>query len=177
MVSSMAAQNQAHSPQKQLLDRDHFKEGALMNEFPLSVIDRKIDALGDEHRIRSEEDATAYVEALIEKFHIDDNSLPGLAEFKSKLVRAEFSAVLHPENRIPENVVGKIFNQLMDELRMPSWTRVSPQEVHAFRATRSLALYPKSVTRLPDGNLPQNCRPVEALYLLYLLHGNMGVQP
>jgi hypothetical protein len=112
---------------------------------------------------------------LLEKFQIDENKLPGLIEFRSRLINSEFSAVLHSENRIPESLVGQTFNELMDEWQMPAWTRVSPSEVHAFRTTMSLALYPKSVSRLPNGNLPPDCRPVEALYLIYLLHANMGV--
>ena len=146
-----------------------------MGQFPISVIDRNIDELGAETRIRSEEDARAYVDALFEKFRIDEKQLPGLAEFKSRLVQAEFSAVLQAETRIPESLVTQVFNQFMDEWQMPAWTRVSIREVHAFRVNMSLALYPHSVSRLPDGNLPRQCRPVEALYLIYLLHANMGV--
>jgi hypothetical protein len=121
------------------------------------------------------EDVEAYVDALLEKFQLDENKLPGLIDFRSRLINSEFSAVLHTENRIPESFVGQVFNELMDKWQMPAWTRVSVPEVHAFRVTMSLALYPNSVSRLPDGNLPPDCRPVEALYLIYLLNANMGV--
>ena len=151
------------------------RDGAPMSDFPLSAIDRKIDALGAENRIHSEEDVRAYVDALLEKFQLEENRLPGLPEFRSRLMNSEFSAVLHSENRIPESLVRQVFNEFMDEWQMPAWTRVSIGEVHAFRVTMSLALYPNSVSRLPDGNLPRDCRPVEALYLIYLLHANMGV--
>jgi len=157
--------------------RDYSTNGAPMSDFPLSAIDRKIDALGAGDRIHSEEDVRAYVDALLEKFQLDENKLPGLIEFRSRLINSEFSAVLHPESRIPESLVGQVFNELMDEWQMPAWTRVSVAEVHPFRVTMSLALYPNSVSRLPNGNLPPDCRPVEALYLLYLLHANMGIQP
>ena len=155
----------------------HCSSRTRMGDFPLSPIDRRIDALGAESKVRSEDDARAYVDALLEKFQVDERRLPGVMQFRTNLVHAELSAVLHPENRIPEALVGQIFNELMDELGMPIWTRITPEELHAYRVTMSLALYPGSVSRLPDGNLARTCRPVEALYLLYLLHANMGVPP
>jgi hypothetical protein len=155
--------------------RGYSTNGAPMSDFPLSAIDRKIDALGAENRIHSEGDVGAYVDALLEKFQLDENKLPGLVEFRSRLINSELFAVLNSGKRIPESLVGRVFNGLMDEWQMPAWTRVSPREVHAFRVNMSLALYPDSVSRLRDGNLPLDCRPVEALYLIYLLHANMGV--
>ncbi len=151
--------------------------GVKMPDFPLSPIDRKIDALGAEENIRSEEDAASYVDALLEKFQLDETQLLGLSGFRSALVHVEFTALLRPQTRIPEPLVGQVFNELMDQWQMPSWSRVSPEELHAFRATMSLALYPKSVSRSADGMLAPTCRPVEALYLIYLLHSNMGVRP
>jgi len=157
--------------------RGSFKNGASMNDFPLNPVDRKIDELGDERRIRSQEDAEAYVDAILEKFRIDVKSAPILAELKSKLVRAELAAVLHTESRIPETGIVRVFNSLMDEWQMPAWTRVNLEEFHAFRVTASLFLYPHSITRSPDGYVLRTCRPVEALYLIYLLHAKMGVPP
>ncbi|HEX5425464.1 MAG TPA: hypothetical protein VFW94_18080 [Candidatus Acidoferrales bacterium] len=148
-----------------------------MSEFPLSPIDRKIDGLGAETSILSETNATDYVDALLGKFSLGEKQLPGLASLKDRLARAEFTAVRHPEKGIPESRLGQAFNEMMDEFRMPGWTRVSPEELHAFRAMTALALYPKSTPRLANGNLRPTCRPVEALYLIYLLHANMGVQP
>jgi len=175
---SFAQQTASSNPQAVAgVVRGYSTNGAPMSDFPLSAIDRKIDALGAENRIHSEEDVRGYVDALLEKFQLDENKLPGLIEFRSRLINSEISAVLHPEQRISESLVRQVFNELMDEWQMPAWTQVSVAEVHAFRVTMSLALYPNSVSRLPDGNLRPDCRPVEALYLIYLLHANTGVRP
>src|SRR6266478_9556491 len=152
------------------------RERSMMgSDYPLSPIDKNIDRLGEPSHMTSEADAEAYVNALLEKFRLDESVMLEMGEFKRRLVRAEFSSVQDPEKRIAEGKVADVFNGLMDEWQTPDWTRVSPAELHAFRVTMSLGLYPKSVTRLPDGSVSAFCRPVEALYLIYLLHANMGV--
>lgn len=147
----------------------------MRSDYPLSPIDKNIDLLGE--HITSKADAEAYVNALLEKFRLDESVMPNLDEFKQRLVRAEFSSVQDQGKRIAEGKVADAFNGLMDEWQTPDWTRVSSAELHAFRVTMSLGLYPRSVTRLPDGSVSGFCRPVEALYLIYLLHANMGVSP
>src|SRR6266436_4484900 len=84
--------------------RDYSTNGAPISDFPLSAIDRKIDALGAENRIHSQEDVGRYVDALLDKFQLEENKLPGLIEFRSRLINSEFSAVLHPGNRTPESL-------------------------------------------------------------------------
>jgi hypothetical protein len=149
--------------------------GGSGSKFPLSAVDRRIDELGSEWRIASEQDAQALVEALLAKFEIDERKSPGLAGFVSRLAKAEYAALRDPTQRIPENSVAEAFNLLMDRMDTPQPTRVSVEEVHAFRVSRSLMFYPSWVNREPDGNLPKTLRPVEATYLVYLLYSNGGV--
>lgn len=150
---------------------------SISSGYPLSPVDKNIDQLGEPGHMTSEANAEAYVNALLEKFRLDESVVPKLGEFKQRLVRAEFSSVHDPEKRIAEGKVADAFNGLMDEWQTPDWTRVSAAELHAFRVTMSLGLYPRSVTRLEDGTVSGSCRPVEAVYLIYLLHANMGVSP
>lgn len=139
---------------------------------PLSSIDTKIDELGKELNIHSARDAEAYINALLEKYRIDDARLPGLLPLKERLVAAEYAAVQDHSKMIQERVVADVFNKIMERWNTPAWTRISPDELHAFRIMISRMRYPNSVPRSPDGHLAHRCRPVEALYLIYLLDSN-----
>ena len=132
-------------------------------DFPLDPTDKKIDELGSETLIRSESDVQVYIDALLEKFRITEERVPGLQKFKSRLVLAEYEAVLGPKKRIPESTVSDTFNKLMDEWNTPQWTRITVTELHAFRMLMSRYLFPKSATRLPDGQIAHDSRPLEAL--------------
>jgi hypothetical protein len=146
-----------------------------MPDLPRSPIDKRIDELGAESRILSEADAETYIGALLEKFDLDETRLPGLGTLKSSLAKAEYAAIRDPSKRIPEAMVVHVFNELMAEWNSPDWTRISSDELHVFRIVVSMALYPRSVSRSPDGSLSHDCRPVEALYLIYLLQSRGGV--
>jgi hypothetical protein len=100
-----------------------------------------------------------------------------LAEFEEQLARAEYAAVRDPSKLIPESRVVKTFNKLMDEWQMPSWTRISVSELHAFRFTSATAMYPRSVARLPDQTIAPSCRPTEAVLLIFLLDNNAPMLP
>lgn len=145
--------------------------------YPGARVDREIDWLGAEERIVSEQDAGAYVAALLAKYQVSEATLSPLNELTSRLAKAEYATVREPRRRIPEGAVAAAFNGLMERFGAPEWTRVSNDEFHAFRLVWSLTFYPNWVVRLPDGNLPKTCRPVEALYLVYLLYLNGGVSP
>lgn len=139
--------------------------------YPLSPTDKRIDALGSEQNIKSEQEAGLLIQALLAKFQIDESRLPGISVLMLRMEKAEYAAVLHRELRVPESSVANAFNLLMDRMSMPEFTRVSAEEVHAFRVARCLTLYPRD----PDGNFPTTVRPVEAAYLVYLLYANRGV--
>jgi hypothetical protein len=151
------------------------REDAL--RYPLSAVDREIDQLGVEGRIKSEEDARSYIAALLAKYQVDEAKVPRLNDLASRLAKAEYAAVREPRDRIHERALVATFNSLMERMGAPGWTRVSNDEFHAFRLVWSLNFYPNWVSRPPDGNLPKTCRPVEALYLVYLLYLNGGVPP
>jgi len=146
-------------------------------KFPLSAIDRTIDDLGAEHAIGSEESAKTYIDALLAKFRIDDEQVRDLTKFRSRLAHAEYNAVRNRKKRIPEVVVTQAFNRLMDAWSAPIQTRISTDELHAFRILTSVALTPKSTSRSSHGSVSPVCRPVEALYLIYLLQSQGGVEP
>ena len=137
-------------------------------------LDRQIDELGVPDHIRTEADARAYVEALVKRWWGNETN-PSLAEFEERLTQAEYAAVRDPKKLIPESQVAKTFNRLMDEWGMPLWTRISVPELHAFKISYTLTVYPRSVARLPDESIAPSCRPTEALLLLHLLDSNGGV--
>jgi hypothetical protein len=138
--------------------------------------DRQVDELGAPDHIRTEADARAYVIALVKRWDPRKTN-PHLAEFEERLAQAEYAAVRDPTKLIPESQVAKTFNRLMDEWRMPAWTRVSVPELHAFRITYASSVYPRSVARLADGSIAFGCRPTEALLLLHMLDFIGGVPP
>jgi hypothetical protein len=147
-----------------------------MSTFSLSPMDRKIDELGAEGRIQSEDDAKSYVQALVDKLGFEKRGLPQLSDLKAHLAHAEYMSLTDPSKRVPEALVADAFNELMDEWRTPAWTRVNNVgEMHAFRVVMSLFVNPRSVSRLPDGNIATTCRPVEAVYLVWPLHSQMGI--
>lgn len=147
--------------------------------------DRQVDALGAESNIHSIQDAEAYVNALIQKyqkefsqrFGVINADLDRFGRIETRIADAEYAAVRNHDKRIPEAVVVSAFNGLMDEWNTPPWARVSVEELHAYRAQLALMRYPASVARSDDGNLSDNCRPVEAVLLLYRLERSRGVSP
>jgi hypothetical protein len=149
-------------------------------EIPSAYIeqDRQIDEIGSPGHIRTEADAKPYVEALWRRWGYNPNeTYPHLAEFEEQLARSEYAAVRDPSKLIPESRVAKTFNKLMDEWQMPSWTRISVSELHAFRFTSATAMYPRSVARLPDQTIAPSCRPTEAVLLIFLLDNNAPMLP
>ncbi len=138
---------------------------------------RQIDELGVPDHIRTEADARAYIEALVKRWRPSEKDLPGVTQFEDRLAHAEYDAIHDPQRRIPESLVAKIFNGLVDQWGTPASSRISLEELHAFRIVYSSLLYPRSVLRLPDGSIAPDCRPSEALLLLDLLNFNGGVQP
>ena len=146
-------------------------------KFPLQPIDRRIDDLGEESRLHSEDDVREYVGILLSKFELDEARSRFLRPLKDRLIQAEYSAVTHREKRIPESAVVAAFNTLMDSWDAPSTTRISGEEFQLFRTSMSVVLLPRSIERSVDGIPTPVCRPVEALYLIYLLQTEGGVSP
>lgn len=146
---------------------------------------RKTDALGAAENIRTEADAEAYVEALVERWgKHPTQDIPGFeftgnwTGFKDGLAQAEFAAVRDPQKLILEAKVAETFNHFMDEWQMPAWTHASVEELHAMRVNYSYSIYPKSVVRLSDKSVwsvAPGCRPTEALLLLNVLNSDAGV--
>jgi hypothetical protein len=153
----------------------HSTHGASMNEFPRSAIDKKVDKLGAE--ILSEEDAQAYVEALAERFGLDETQLPGSDKLKLRLARAEFAAVREPSRRIPEAKVADVFNEWMDEMDAPKWARASVSQVHNLRLGVAKVLLPHVVDRSSQGDILNTVRPAEAIYLLWLVEFQFRTPP
>ena len=151
-------------------------EAKRIGDVALSPLDQPIDELGA--HVQTEDDAKAYVEALWKRWCYNPNeTYPHLAEFQEQLARAEFAAVRDPRKLIPESRVVKTFNKLMDEWQMPSWTRISVSELHAFRFTAATTTYPRSVVRLPDQTIAPSCRPTEAVLLIFLLDNDAPMLP
>lgn len=149
-----------------------------MHDFPQSPMDRRIDELGLEDRIRSDADAEAYVGALIDKFGLDKEWFSKLSVFRLRLAHEEYLAISDSSKRVSEASVRVAFNSLMDEWNTPAWTRISSvDELHVFRIVMSLVANPGSVSRLPDGSVASTCRPVEAVYLMSMLDSQRGIPP
>jgi len=138
-------------------------------ESHLSPVDRKIDELGAETRIRSHKDAEAYIEALVKRFGLDEARLPDLDELKSRLARAEYAAVHEPSRRISEARVANVFDKWMGEMSAPKWARTSVSQVRDLRLGVAKILLPHVIRRSPQGDIPDTVRPAEAIYLLWLL--------
>jgi len=138
-------------------------------QLPFSQVDRQIDFLGAESNIQSNSDAQVYIDAILAKYHINTASVPGLAPLMHRLAKAEYSALGDPSKRIPESLLTSTFNGLMDEWGEEPWTRITVEDFHGFHRLKAGTLIPYSVSRNADGSVADSCRPVEAVYLLYLL--------
>lgn len=144
----------------------------------------RIDQLAPEGKIKSEADARRLVNDLAGSLGLEDPEAAALfgqqlEEMESLFARAEFAAV-HDGHRISEEKVAAAWNALMDEVGTPNWTRLTATEVHYERdllATittlqttyRNPNFHPALISRMPDGSLNRNCRPAEAVYVLWML--------
>lgn len=147
------------------------------NQFPLLPEDRHIDALGTEANIHSPADAETYLNAILAKHKIDTATIPGLSPFAHRLAVAEYAAITDPSKRIPETQLVTAFNEIMDQWGEPQWTRITVEDFHWFHRIKAATLIPYSVSRDAEGNVADTCRPVEAVYLLYMLTTERGLQP
>lgn len=146
------------------------------NQMPLSPVDRRIDSLGTAANIHSPDDVEAYIDALLGKYEVDADSIPGLPPLVHRLATAEYASLADPSKRIPETRIADAFNQLMNEWGEPPWTRISTEDLHTYRRIKAATLMPYSVSRARDGAVSESCRPVEALYMIYLLSIERGTQ-
>ena len=144
----------------------------------------RIDQLAPEEKIRTEADARSLVQELAWSLGVDGPEIAALFgrqidAMKTLFARAEYAAV-HDGRRIPEEKVAAAWNALMDEAGTPNWTRLTAAEVHFERdalATistpqntyRNPNFHPALFSRMPDGSLNPNCRPTEAVYVLWML--------
>jgi hypothetical protein len=152
---------------------------------PVTPADRQVDTLGAESNIHSIQDVDTYINALIQnyktelsqRFGVMDADLYRFGPIESRIAAAEYAAVGDHSKRIPEKFVASAFNGLMDEWNTPPWTRISIEELHAYRTQLAIIRYPASVARDDEGNLSDSCRPVEAVLLLYRLERNRGISP
>jgi hypothetical protein len=146
------------------------------NQLPLSPVDRRIDLLGVATNIHSEADAVTYIDAILAKGNINATSVPGLPPLVHRLAVSEYAAISDPSKLIPEARITDTFNQLMDEWGEQSWTHVSVEDFHRFHRFKAGSLIPYSVSRNADGTVADTCRPVEAVYLLYMMSIERGMQ-
>jgi hypothetical protein len=146
------------------------------NQLPLSLVDRRIDLLGAESNIHSTADAETYIGAILAKYRFDVTAIPGLRSLEDRLAAAEFAAITNPTKRIGETQVAEAFNQIMDEWGTEQWTRISVEDLHIYRRIKAATLNPYSVSRAVDGSVSERCRPVEALYIIFLLSIERGTQ-
>jgi len=153
------------------------------NPPPFFQTDALIDKLGAESNIHSIRDVDKYVDALVHnykaelslRFGLINADLIPFESIKSRIAAAEYRAVSDHSERIPEEVVANVFNQLMADWNTPSWTRISLEELHQYRILLASTRYPTSVARSDDGGVSDSCRPVESVLLLYRLERNGGV--
>lgn len=157
-------------------------DGEPRKDIPFSPADQRIDNLGKESSIKSIQDVDTYINAIIERFRPElssrfgDISLsPQFDEIRSRVAAAEYRAVGNHSARIPEKLIASVFNDVMNTWNEPAWTRISVEELHAYRTLVAKIRYPASVARDDEGNLSDSCRPVEAVLLLYRLERNRGV--
>jgi hypothetical protein len=133
---------------------------------------QRINQLASPDSILSEADSRSYVDALSSQWGVDG---PSFEAFKERVARAEFLAVRDPNARVSEDSVASGFNLLMKELGSPRGMRLTKDQVHNFRRNffamaAGLSMYNNMFARrVEDGNLDDHCRPVEALYLMFLL--------
>jgi hypothetical protein len=146
------------------------------NQLPLSPKDREIDLLGAQSNIHEPSDASNYIEAIFAKYNVDSASVPGIEPVIHRLAVAEYGAISDSSKRISEAVLADTFNRMMDEWGTAKWTRITVEDFHRFHRIKAATVIPYSVSRNADGTAADTCRPVEAIYLLYMLSVERGMQ-
>jgi hypothetical protein len=132
---------------------------------------KRINRLASPDAITSELASREYVDALASHWGLVD---PSFDELKIELARLEFASLQNSRATISEENVARSFNLLMTELRAPERMRLTRMQVHTFRRNLLLInegtfVYPNMFARRGDGTIDDNCRPVEALFLIFLL--------
>jgi hypothetical protein len=138
-------------------------------ESNMGILDRhrKLDAAASADHIKSETDALRYVNVLSGLYQFKEIEPQRLDSMKKKLAAAEWEAVSHQAAWITEMQVAAAFNKLVERYGHPEF-KIGEREVHSERMRLS-ALYPHMFGRKPDGSIEPLCRPVEAVYVLFLL--------
>jgi hypothetical protein len=130
-----------------------------------------INKLADSANIISEESAESYVSALASQWQMSGSTY---ADVRQRLARAELAAIQDSRRRVSADLVAEVFNRLMVEFGAPQSMHISGSEVRRFRYNYAQLparafIYPNMFARADDGTLSPDCRPVEALFLLYIL--------
>jgi hypothetical protein len=131
----------------------------------------RINELAAPANITSEESAESYVSVLASQWQMGGSTY---ADVKQRLARAELAAIQDSRRRVSADLVAEAFNRLMLELGAPESMHISGSEVRRFRYNYAQLparafIYPNMFARAADGTLSPDCRPVEALFLLYIL--------
>jgi hypothetical protein len=132
--------------------------------------------------IHSEADATAFVDAVAERF--TDSQLQSwmTRSIRHRVAHAEYEAVSDPSHLIPEQRIVNVWNAYVRELDAPEETLITVAELHNLRDAAytmnklmwKKERFPKSLWTMPDvyavdaeGKIAIGCRAVEALKILH----------
>lgn len=144
---------------------------------PMPALEQINDLAAPEH-LQTEADAMKYIAALWTHFNLDSFEDQG---FKERLGESEFLAVQNPSARVSNARIADVFNELMREISAPASMRVTEDEVFRFRKRlvyfpRASFVFPNLFARTSDGNLDQQARPIEALFVIYLLQYGSNIE-
>jgi len=130
--------------------------------------------------LHTPEEAHTLVGLFAEEFSVE---LPGKftdRRFLDHLAGAEFNAAHDPARGIAEEQVAAAWNTYLDAINAPPETRVTPAEIHSLRdgdyaisrvfwrpGMETIWIMPALHNTQPDGSLAHNCRPLEALLMLW----------
>jgi hypothetical protein len=131
----------------------------------------RINELAAPANITSEESAESYVSVLASQWQMGGSTY---ADVRRRLARAELAAIQDSRRRVSADLVAEAFNRLMVEFGAPDSMHISACRVRRFRYNYAQPparafIYPNMFARADDGALSPDCRPVEALFLLYIL--------
>jgi hypothetical protein len=141
------------------------------------AIAERIILLASPDSIRSQNEAFRYVEAVCDAWGLSE---PWLRPLQGRVAQAELVSIQDPQARVSVENIANIFNELMREVGAPKGMRINGAEVERFRRNflrvAKGSYFPSMVARLDDGSVDMRCRPVESVYLIFLLQYGPNIE-
>lgn len=127
-------------------------------------------------RIKTRQNAIAVVDSVFSMFHVAEALDPAIVKsLKTRLSDREYEFATGQYEGVEQGRIADAFNFIVEHIAAPDDLRLTDTDISLFRDLLSLQ-FSGSISRQGD-TVTRKCRPLEALYILFLLDFNGGFAP